>query len=131
MIAVDSSVWIGYLRGHDFAPVLWLRDGLSSESVATPDLAICEVLRGARRRSEFDTFKELLLTVPVVLTGGEHLAVDAADRHLWLRQRGITVRSMVDLLIASACILGNHQLLHNDRDFDPFERYFDLKVIHP
>ena len=131
MIVVDSSVWIGYLRGHELPKTLWLRDRSESEIFATPDLAICEVLRGARRHNEFEEFKEVLLMFAVLETGGQDLAIQAAERHIWLRSRGITIRSMIDTLIATACIEGGHELLHNDRDFDPFERYFDLKVVHP
>jgi predicted nucleic acid-binding protein len=31
------------------------------------------------------------------------------------------------LLIATYCILGGHTLIHNDRDFEPFEQHFGLQ----
>jgi len=37
----------------------------------------------------------------------------------------------VDCLIATFCLMEDHELLHNDRDFDPFERALGLRVIHP
>ena len=41
------------------------------------------------------------------------------------------MRSAIDCLIATYCIREGYSLLHNDRDYDPFERYLGLKVIHP
>jgi predicted nucleic acid-binding protein len=48
-----------------------------------------------------------------------------------LRARGLTVRKTIDCLIATFCILDGHALLHNDRNFDPFEEALALRVIHP
>jgi hypothetical protein len=48
-----------------------------------------------------------------------------------LRARGRTVRTTIDGLIATFCLLNGHSLLHNDRDFDHFEQILGLQVIHP
>jgi predicted nucleic acid-binding protein len=34
-------------------------------------------------------------------------------------------------MIATLCIEQGHVLLHNDRDFDPFEQHLGLRVVHP
>ncbi len=34
-------------------------------------------------------------------------------------------------LIATFCLTRGHALLHNDRNFDPFEEHLGLTVIHP
>jgi predicted nucleic acid-binding protein len=39
------------------------------------------------------------------------------------------VRTTIDTLIATFCIVEGHELLHCDRDFDPFERYLGLRVL--
>lgn len=36
-----------------------------------------------------------------------------------------------DCLIATFCIRSGYSLLHHDRDYDPFERFLGLIVIHP
>lgn len=33
------------------------------------------------------------------------------------------------MIIATFCIINNHTLLHNDRDFDPMEKYLGLQVL--
>jgi hypothetical protein len=63
-------------------------------------------------------------------TGCVEVAVEAARNYRVLRARGHTVCKTIDCLIATFCIRNGHSLLHRDRDFDPFETYLDLLVIH-
>jgi len=42
----------------------------------------------------------------------------AAERYRRLRQSGRTVRSPIDVLLASYCITHGHTLLHRDADFE-------------
>jgi hypothetical protein len=58
------------------------------------------------------------------------LAVEAARNHRRLRARGLTVRGTVDLIIATRCIVDGLTLLHNDRDFDAFEKHLGLRVVN-
>jgi hypothetical protein len=71
------------------------------------------------------------LKFEVFETGGAELAVTVAQNYRSLRAQGRTVRRTVDCLIATFCLLNDHTLLHNDRDFDPFEQFLGLHVIHP
>ncbi len=48
-----------------------------------------------------------------------------------LRQRGITIRKPVNVLIAAFCIHEKVQLLHNDRDFKPLSAHCGLRVVDP
>jgi predicted nucleic acid-binding protein len=57
--------------------------------------------------------------------------VAAARDYRTLRTHGYTVRKTIDCLIAAFCLREGHTLLHNDHDFDPFERVLGLRVIHP
>jgi predicted nucleic acid-binding protein len=59
------------------------------------------------------------------------LAVQSAAYYRFLRAKGVTIRKTVDCFIATFCLAYQHQLLHNDRDFDPFESFLGLSVIHP
>ena len=64
-------------------------------------------------------------------TGTIRIVVEAALNYRRLRTAGRTVRKTIDSLIATFCLLEGHALLHNDRDYDPFEDVIGLKVIHP
>jgi len=128
---VDSSVWVELFRGKTVPEVQWLLEHLHNVEVSLTDLTLCEVLQGARIPQEFNILKGRLLQFPVLRTGGITLAMDAAERYSWLRAKGITVRSTIDCVIATLCIREGHQLLHRDRDFSAFERYFELKTVKP
>jgi len=61
--------------------------------------------------------------------GGKVVALQSAENYRYLRQRGITVRKTINMLIATSCISHGLQLLHADRDFDAMEEHLDLQVI--
>jgi predicted nucleic acid-binding protein len=61
--------------------------------------------------------------------GGEQIAIQAAKNFRALRNQGVTVRKTIDTVIATRCIESGYDLLHNDRDFEPFTKYLDLRVV--
>jgi len=48
------------------------------------------------------------------------------QRHL--RDRAVTARKTIDMIIATFCIEGGHRLLHADRDFDPLAEHLGLRT---
>jgi len=60
--------------------------------------------------------------------GGKDNAVKSANNYRSLRKKGITVRKTIDVMIATFCIENDFILLHNDKDFYPFEKYLKLRV---
>lgn len=131
MIVVDTSVLVDFFRGVLNLQTAWLLKNFDDPDVGITDLSLCEVLQGERKDSEFDRVKSALLELTVHMAGGMELATESATNYRFLRMRGVTVRSTIDCLIATFCIREGHHLLHNDRDFDPFEKHLGLKVIHP
>jgi predicted nucleic acid-binding protein len=131
MVIVDSSVWIDAFNGQITPQTRWLQGGLARGGVGLTSLILCEVLRGFRSDRQFRQTEKQLLTLPVfeeVLAG---LAVQAAENFRVLQRRGITVRKTIDCLIATFCIEEGHELLHRDADFQGFESFLGLQVIHP
>ena len=59
------------------------------------------------------------------------LAIQSACNYRALRKKGVTIRKTIDNLIATYCIENDHELLHNDSDFDGYEEHLGLRVIHP
>jgi predicted nucleic acid-binding protein len=54
------------------------------------------------------------------------------DSSVWrdaLLRLGVTVRKTIDTLIATRCIESGYDLLHSDRDFDPFAKHLGLRVV--
>ncbi len=93
-------------------------------------MILCKVLQGVKAASDFEAVRRELLKFEVFPTGGVSLAVEAAGNYRHLRATGYTVRRTIDCLIATFCIKHAHALLHNDRDFDPFEETLGLVVVH-
>jgi len=132
MVIVETTVWVDHFNDVANSQTEWLRDiGHSEIEIGLTDLILCEVLQGLRDDFRFAQVKRDLLRLPVLSTSGVELAVVAARNYIALRRRGITVRKTIDGLIATFCIEGGHDLLHNDRDYDGYERHLGLKVIHP
>jgi predicted nucleic acid-binding protein len=129
MVIVDSTVWIDYLNGASAPHTTWLEDHLTQERLGLLDLMVCEVLQGLGSDKEAAAVLTQLKRFEIFETGGVDLAASAAANYRNLRSRGITVRKTMDCLIATWCIRQGHSLLHNDRDFDPFEKHLALSVV--
>lgn len=130
MVIVDTTVWIDYFRGVRTPQTMWLNSELEHQRLGITDLILCEVLQGIRDDQQFSAVRRELLRLEVFTMGGIELALAAAQNYRKLRARGYTVRRTIDCLIATFCLLHDHVLLHNDRDFEPFERVFGLRVLH-
>jgi predicted nucleic acid-binding protein len=129
LILVDSSTWIDYFRGTVTEQTETLDRLLGREPLATGDLILTEVLQGFGNKRDFDRALSLLTSLEIVELGGVEVAIEAARNFLALRSLGVTIRKTVDTVIATRCIESGYELLHNDRDFDPFVRHLGLQVI--
>jgi predicted nucleic acid-binding protein len=129
LILVDSSVWIDYFRGSITAQTEKLDQLLSSEPLAIGDLILTEVLQGFANERDFNKARKMLTALTVVELGGQETAIQAARNFRALRKRGVTVRKTIDTVIATRCIESGHDLLHSDRDFDPFVDHLGLRVV--
>ncbi|MPZ19203.1 MAG: PIN domain-containing protein [Luteitalea sp.] len=131
MVIVDTTVWVDYFKGLPTPEAEWLDRELALQRLGLADLILCEVLQGVTSEAKAAEVLRELLHYEVFETGGVDLATAAARNYRLLRARGITVRKTIDCLIATFCLLGDHALLHHDRDFDPFETDLGLQVVHP
>ena len=129
MTIVDSSVWVDYFRGRETPETAWLDRNAQAQPFGLTDLILCEVLQGVRDESTLPKLQQDLLALHVFDTGAA-LAIAAARNYRILRARGRTVKT-IDCLIATFCIVNGHRLLHNDRDYDVFEKELGLAVVHP
>jgi predicted nucleic acid-binding protein len=129
LILVDSSVWIDYFNGCSTPQTDKLDRLLTQEPLAIGDLILVEVLQGFGDDREFATARRLLASLTVIEIGGTDIAVAAAQNYRALRKRGITVRKTIDTVIATRCIESGHDLLHSDRDFEPFARHLGLRIV--
>ncbi|MGB3300462.1 MAG: PIN domain nuclease [Phormidesmis sp.] len=127
MIFVDSSVWIRYFNGADLLEVELLDRLLGHVPVIVGDLILLEVLQGFRHKKDCEIAKKLLLSLDVFDILGKDIALKASQNYRMLRSQGITIRKSADVIIATFCIERDFQLLHVDRDFNPFEMHCGLR----
>ncbi len=123
MLVVDSSVWIAYFNATD-DPAAQMLDQLLDHGevrLVVPDLVLFEVLRGFRHERDHRQARLLMESLSIEQVGGAEVALAAAQHYRSLRAQGITVRSPIDVLVATFCIERDYALLHRDRDFDAFE----------
>jgi predicted nucleic acid-binding protein len=131
MVIVDSTVWVDYLHDRTTPQVEWLEREMERQRLGLLDLNLCELLEGVSTEKQAEELEQDLARFEVFSTGGRSLAITAARNYRELRSKGVTIRKTIDCLIATFCIQNGHMLLHNDHDFDAFERQLGLGVVHP
>ena len=129
MILVDSSVWIDYFNGKKTSQTDWLDSAFGNKPIIIGDLILTEVLQGFQSENDFRKAKKLLLEFPFMEMVGQNMAIKSAENYRFLRKKGVTVRKTIDVMIGTFCIYYHFSLLHDDRDFDPIEKYLKLKTI--
>lgn len=129
LILVDTSVLIDLLQGQDTLEAKFLEWQVreNPQIIAVADLSFLEVLQGIRNEKTIEQTIKALQEFRVVSPCGQDLMIKAAQNYRFLRKKGITVRSMIDCLIATYVIEKGWFLLHRDRDFKPFEKHLGLK----
>jgi len=130
VILVDSSVWIDYFKGAVTPQTEKLDTLLGRQILAVGDLILTEVLQGFADEKDFNAARRMLTELSIVDLGGEEIAVQAARNFRELRRRGVTVRKTINSIIATRCIESGFDLLHDDRDFDPFVKYLGLRTVN-
>ena len=129
MILVDSSVWVDYFKGTITPQTQMLDRLLGTEPLAIGDLILTEVLQGFDDERDFNQARKMLTSLIVVELGGQQIAIQAAKNFRTLRSLGVTVRKTIDTVIATRCMERGYDLLHDDRDFDPFAKHLGLRVV--
>lgn len=130
-IIVDSSVLIGFLRGHTSPAIAWLEQlELEETSFELPAACYQEVLQGAKDEREWKLLDEYL--------GGQDLIVprdpvathrEAARIFFDCRRKGLTIRSTIDCYIAQLVLERDGTLLHDDEDFERIRKVRPLRTL--
>src|SRR3984893_1219166 len=128
---IDAAVWIAYLRGLRNKETDYFDRERLLQRFGLTDLILCGTLQGTGDQKTFTRVLHELRRFEIFETGGEELAIEAAQAFRSLRQRGRTVRKTIHCLIATLCLRHGHRLLDRNRDYDHFEDLLGLVVIHP
>ena len=117
MLIVDSSVWIDFFAGRDLPHVQRLGEALlSDEEIGVPDIVRLEILSGVRKDVTLRKITSNLNALRRVAVCDDDWD-EAATLYRTCRRSGVTIRSVVDCLIARLAIRDDALLLAHDHDF--------------
>ena len=130
MILVDTSVLIDFFKKNDNLSVDKFKYLIKKNIPFGITLQILqEVLQGAKTEEDFFILKDYLKTqIFYHPKKSIETYIKAAELYRKSRQKGITLRSTIDCLIAEIAMEHNLSLLHNDKDFDRMSKLFKLKI---
>ena len=126
MILVDTSAWIEYLRDTGGPACERVTALLASEEpFATCHPVRMELLAGARDDRHLAGLRGLLARGTLLSTIPADYEI-AAQMYRQCRQRGETVRKLIDCLIAAHAVRIGVPILHADGDYSVLARHTSL-----
>jgi predicted nucleic acid-binding protein len=118
-VLVDTSAWVDFLNGYESVVAAALSELLEGEDdVCTCGLVVTEVLQGLRKDRSRSEIAQLFREMTFLEPSGVELYVRAAVLFRELREKGRTVRSAADCIIASIAEEASCYVLARDRDLD-------------
>jgi predicted nucleic acid-binding protein len=128
---VDSSAWIEYLRKTGSRAHLQVRAMVRRESpnAGVTEPVIMELLAGARDPENFKRLGRLIDAMPLCQVDPAVDFGEAGALYKYLREKGMTIRSQVDCLIAATAWRRDATIVHADRDFDTIASRYPIQVM--
>jgi len=118
-VLVDSSAWVDFFNGYDSPERRAVADLLVSDhTICTCGVVVAEVFQGLRKPAGRERLAERFRDLDFLEAHGIDLHFRAADLYRALRQRGKTIRSTIDCLIAVLAEEHGCALLARDRDME-------------
>lgn len=129
MILVGTTVWNDFFHGKSLPHVALFETALEHhQEIFICGVILTEILQGVQNNKEYRLVNAALEPFAYIeMTRKTYIT--AADIYRNLRAKGITVRKIIDCLIAACAIENSFLLLHNDKDFLPIAKYCGLKVF--
>ena len=127
---VDTSVWIDFFNNQPSLQAVRLKKAIEeNESIVLPGIVLTEILLGFSSDRQVKKVAVLLeaFDMPAELSVSDYQQAAAIYRKC--RQKGKTIRSTIDCLIATLCLRDDKPLLSKDRDFENIALCFPLKLI--
>lgn len=118
-VLVDTSAWVEFLNGtrsfHADAVETLLR---GEEEPCTCGIVVAEVFQGLRRDATRAAIERSFRDMSFLEPAGMDAYLRAAEVYRKLRERGVTIRSTIDCIIAVMAEQAGCTLLARDRDLD-------------
>lgn len=128
MVIVDTSVWVDFFNARE-SPVVARLELLLEEEIDlfTTGVIAQELLHGVKnKRARHQLISELERFILIMPTLDTHIR--AAEIYDACRKKGITIRGIIDCLIAALALEYGLSLLAKDRDYAKIAQVFPLKM---
>jgi len=130
ILLVDTSVWIDFFAGRDTPQTRFFKDAVrEGADVALIGVILAEILQGIPSDAEFRNLRKAFSSFRMLQPASGETYVQAAKLYRAGRKRGVTIRSLVDCLIAAIAMEHGAVILHKDRDYERISEYAPLKSI--
>ena len=100
----------------------------AGEPLATTEPVVLEVLAGARDAAQLRRLRGVVLSHILLPLDGLADYEEAAALYRHCRSSGVTIRALIDCLIAVVAMRSDVELLHADRDYDAIARHAPLRI---
>ncbi|MBS0618961.1 MAG: PIN domain-containing protein [Spirochaetes bacterium] len=124
MFLIDTSAWIiSFSKKADFRV---------SEKFDADDIYIAlpiyqEVLQGFRNDMDFFVARTAFDNAQFVENPMKQIVfAESVDLYRFLRKKGVTIRSGIDVLIAVCALRNKMTVVHRDRDYTAIAKFTDL-----
>ena len=129
MILIDTSAWVEFIHGKRRDLCDKVDRALATEIVVIGDLVYCELMQGIHDPRERANIGDMLLSLPQFDMVGFDIAEKASSNYRRLRERGITIRKTIDVIIGTFCAEHDIALIHNDKDFERMKDVVPLRTV--
>jgi len=126
---IDTSAWVEFLRATGSPTHLTVRRAIGEGAdIWTCDPVAMEVLAGGRSEQHVTELRGLLARSTLIRTTATDWE-DAARIYRAGRRQGVTIRKLVDCLIAAIALRVDQPVLHNDADFESVAQVVPLRTL--
>jgi predicted nucleic acid-binding protein len=118
-VLVDTSAWVDFLNGFPSPAADALAGVLGGDDdVCTCGLVVAEVFQGLHRDPGRESIRRSFEDMTFLEPPGIHLYLRAAEVYRGLREKGKSIRSTIDCVIAAIAEDDGCDLLARDREMD-------------
>ena len=126
---IDTSAWVEFLRATGSPTHLTVRRAIGEGAdIWTCDPVTMEVLAGGRSEQHVTELRGLLARSTLIRTTATDWE-DAARIYRAGRRQGVTIRKLVDCLIAAIALRVDQPVLHNEADFESVAQVVPLRTL--
>ena len=125
---VDTSAWIEFFNRGDGALAESVARLVGEDEAVITGLVRCELLAGFRSDAAFAKARGTLAAFEEIDDASPAVRERAVEIYRGCRRRGVTVRSLVDCMIAAAALSADLPVLHRDRDFKAIAKKHPLRL---